>query len=108
MGNCLQVPSREEKTKLLDIEIEVGRTGTLTPTAVLEPIRLAGTSVSRASLHNEDYIKERDIRIGDTVLVQKAGEIIPQILEVDFDERDGSEIVFEMPKHCPEIGRAHV
>ncbi|MDU1174372.1 NAD-dependent DNA ligase LigA [Peptostreptococcus anaerobius] len=107
-ATAYKFPAEKKKTKLLDIEIEVGRTGTLTPTAVLEPIRLAGTSVSRASLHNEDYIKERDIRIGDTVLVQKAGEIIPQILEVDFDERDGSEIVFEMPKHCPVCGEETV
>ena len=103
-ATAYKFPAEKKKTKLIDIEIEVGRTGTLTPTAVLEPVRLAGTSVSRASLHNEDYIKERDIRIGDTVLVQKAGEIIPQVLEVDFDERNGSEQVFEMPKHCPVCG----
>lgn len=107
-ATAYKFPAEKKKTKLLGIEIEVGRTGTLTPTAVLEPVRLAGTSVSRASLHNEDYIKDRDIRIGDTVLVQKAGEIIPQVLEVDFDERDGSEQVFEMPRHCPVCGEETV
>jgi len=107
-ATAYKFPAEKKKTRLIDIEIEVGRTGTLTPTAVLEPVRLAGTSVSRASLHNEDYIIERDIRIGDTVLVQKAGEIIPQVLEVDFAERNGSEEIFEMPKNCPVCGEETV
>src|SRR3712207_232247 len=107
-ATAYKFPAEKKKTRLIDIEIEVGRTGTLTPTAVLEPVRLAGTSVSRASLHNEDYIIERDIRIGDTVLVQKAGEIIPQALEVDFAERNGSEEIFEMPKNCPVCGEETV
>lgn len=94
-------PAEKKKTKILDIIVEVGRTGTITPTAVLEPVRLAGTSVSRATLHNEDYIKEKDIRINDTVLVQKAGDIIPQVIEVIKDERDGSEKEFNMPDKCP-------
>lgn len=94
-------PAEKKKTKILDIIVEVGRTGTITPTAVLEPVRLAGTSVSRATLHNEDYIKEKDIRINDTVLVQKAGDIIPQVIEVIKDERDGSEEEFNMPDKCP-------
>ena len=94
-------PAEKKKTKILDIIVEVGRTGTITPTAVLEPVRLAGTSVSRATLHNEDYIREKDIRINDTVLVQKAGDIIPQVIEVIKDERTGNEIKFNMPNKCP-------
>ena len=94
-------PAEKKKTKIIDIIVEVGRTGTITPTAILEPVRLAGTSVSRATLHNEDYIKDKDIRINDTVLVQKAGDIIPQVLEVIKDERSGDEIEFKMPDECP-------
>lgn len=94
-------PAEKKKTKILDIIVEVGRTGTITPTAVLEPVRLAGTSVSRATLHNEDYIKEKDIKINDTVLVQKAGDIIPQVIEVIKEERSGEEIEFNMPNVCP-------
>ena len=94
-------PPEEKKTKLLSVDIQVGRTGVLTPTANLEPVRLAGTTVSRATLHNLNFIKERDIRIGDTVIVRKAGEIIPEILESVKSERDGSETPFEMPVLCP-------
>lgn len=94
-------PAEKKKTKILDIIVEVGRTGTITPTAVLEPVRLAGTTVSRATLHNQDYIKEKDIKINDTVLVQKAGDIIPQVLEVVKEERTGDEIEFNLPDKCP-------
>ena len=94
-------PAEQKKTKLIDIVVEVGRTGTITPTAILEPVRLAGTTVSRATLHNEDYITEKDIRIGDTVLVQKAGDIIPQVVEVIKEERTGDEIEFKLPDKCP-------
>lgn len=97
-------PPEEKKTKLLSIDIQVGRTGVLTPAANLEPVRLAGTTVSRATLHNINFISERDIRIGDSVIVRKAGEIIPEILESVKSDRDGSEIVFEMPKVCPSCG----
>lgn len=97
-------PPEKKPTKIKDIVIQVGRTGVLTPTAELETVRLAGTNVSRATLHNEDYIKEKDIRIGDTVLVQKAGEIIPEVVEVVLKERTGKEIVFSMPKICPVCG----
>ena len=97
-------PPEEKKTKLLSIDIQVGRTGVLTPAANLEPVRLAGTTVSRATLHNINFITERDIRIGDTVVVRKAGEIIPEILESVKSERDGTEVVFEMPKVCPSCG----
>lgn len=94
-------PAEKKKTKIIDIIVEVGRTGTITPTAVLEPVRLAGTSVSRATLHNEDYIREKDIKINDTVIVQKAGDIIPQVLEVVKEERTGDEVDFNMPNICP-------
>ena len=94
-------PAEQKKTKLIDIIVEVGRTGTITPTAILEPVRLAGTTVSRATLHNEDYINEKDIRIGDTVIVQKAGDIIPQVVEVVKDERTGDETIFKLPDKCP-------
>ncbi len=97
-------PPEEKRTKLLSIDIQVGRTGVLTPAANLEPVRLAGTTVSRATLHNINFIKERDIRIGDTVVVRKAGEIIPEILESIRTERDGTEQIFEMPTHCPSCG----
>ncbi|MGL6108134.1 NAD-dependent DNA ligase LigA [Romboutsia sp.] len=101
-------PAEKKKTKIIDIIVEVGRTGTITPTAVLEPVRLAGTSVSRATLHNEDYIREKDIKINDTVLVQKAGDIIPQVVEVVKEERTGEEIEFNMPDKCPVCNEATV
>lgn len=94
-------PPEEKRTKLLSIDIQVGRTGVLTPAANLEPVRLAGTTVSRATLHNINYIKERDIRVGDVVVVRKAGEIIPEILESVKSERTGAETEFEMPRVCP-------
>ena len=99
-------PPEIKETKLTDILIQVGRTGVLTPNAVLDSVRLAGTTVSRATLHNIDYIREKDIRIGDTVLVQKAGDIIPEVVSVVKEKRDGSEIVFEMPSVCPVCGAA--
>lgn len=101
-------PAERKETKLLDIVVEVGRTGTITPTAVLEPIRLAGTTVSRATLHNEDYINEKDIKINDTVLVQKAGDIIPQVVEIIKEKRTGEEIEFKMPEECPVCGEPTV
>lgn len=88
-------------TKLLKIEVQVGKTGTLTPVAHLEPVWLAGTTVSRASLHNDEEIKRKDIRVGDRVVVEKAGEIIPQVVAVKIDERDGSEKVYQFPTQCP-------
>lgn len=92
------------KTLLKDIIVNVGRTGTLTPVAILEGVNIDGSFVSRATLHNEDYIKDNDIRIGDKVIVKKAGEIIPQVVSSVKEERDGSEKVFEMPKNCPVCG----
>ncbi|MCX7710319.1 MAG: NAD-dependent DNA ligase LigA [Clostridia bacterium] len=97
-------PAEKKQTVIKDIWVNVGRTGVLTPNAVLEPVRLAGTTVSRATLHNMDYIKDKDIRIGDTVVVQKAGDIIPEVLEVVFEKRTGSEKEFLMPEQCPECG----
>jgi len=97
-------PPEQKKTKLLDITVAVGRTGVLTPTAVLSPVRLAGTTVSRATLHNIDYIRERDIKIGDYVTVQKAGDIIPEIVCVDKSTRTGEEKEFNMPVVCPSCG----
>lgn len=100
-ATAYKFPAEQKKTKLIDIIVEVGRTGTITPTAILEPVRLAGTTVSRATLHNEDYINEKDIKIGDTVLVQKAGDIIPQVVEVIKEERKGLEVTFKLPDKCP-------
>jgi len=97
-------PPEEKKTLLKDIIIQVGRTGALTPNAVLEPVRLAGTTVSRATLHNDDFIKERDIRIGDTVWVRKAGDIIPEVIGVDFSARPENAVPFKMPEYCPVCG----
>ncbi|NLW24260.1 MAG: NAD-dependent DNA ligase LigA [Clostridia bacterium] len=97
-------PAEQGVTKLVDILVRVGRTGAVTPTAILEPVRLAGTTVSRATLHNEDFIRDRDIRIGDYVVVQKAGDIIPEVVEVIKEKRTGEEIVFHYPTHCPECG----
>lgn len=97
-------PPEQKETKLLDVEIAVGRTGVLTPTAILSPVRLAGTTVSRATLHNEDFIRERDIHIGDTVVVQKAGDIIPEVVRAVAGKRDGSETEFHFPAVCPSCG----
>lgn len=97
-------PAERKESIIKDIVVQVGRTGVLTPTAVLEPVRLAGTTVSRATLHNEDYIKEKDIRIGDHVLVQKAGDIIPEVVLVIKEKRTGDESIFEMPDKCPVCG----
>lgn len=94
-------PARQATTRLLGIGIQVGRTGALTPVAHLEPTLLAGTTVARASLHNEDEIKRLDLKIGDYVMIEKSGEIIPQVLSVVTAKRDGSESVFEFPRTCP-------
>ncbi len=97
-------PPDKKRTKLLEIQVNVGRTGALTPLAILEPVTLAGTTVSRATLHNRDFIRDKDIRIGDTVLVQKAGDIIPEVLEPVRELRDGTEQEFQMPQTCPSCG----
>lgn len=97
-------PAEEAITKLYNIELSVGRTGVVTPTALLEPVKVAGTTVKRASLHNEDLIHEKDIRVGDTVVIKKAGDIIPEVVRVVIDQRAGDEQEFHMPKECPACG----
>jgi DNA ligase (NAD+) len=94
--------AEEVVTTLKAIELSVGRTGVVTPTAILEPVRVAGTTVQRASLHNEDLIREKDIKIGDQVVVKKAGDIIPEVVNVLVERRTGAEEEFRMPTHCPE------
>ncbi|MCM3575469.1 NAD-dependent DNA ligase LigA [Mesobacillus subterraneus] len=97
-------PAEEVVTTLKDIELSVGRTGVVTPTAILEPVQVAGTTVGRASLHNEDLIREKDIKIGDKVVIKKAGDIIPEVVNVLAEQRTGDEVEFHMPTECPECG----
>lgn len=113
VGNTVKVPRwaiaykfppDEQETKVLDIEWTVGRTGVVTPTAVMEPVTLAGTTVARASLHNPDYLREKDIRIGDTVKLHKAGDIIPEISEVVLAKRTEDSVEYQIPTECPECG----
>ncbi|MFO3719916.1 NAD-dependent DNA ligase LigA [Staphylococcus felis] len=94
-------PAEEVVSQLHDIELSIGRTGVVTPTAILEPVRVAGTTVSRASLHNEDLIHEKDIRIGDHVVIKKAGDIIPEVVRVILDRRPDDAKTYHMPTHCP-------
>lgn len=101
-AEAFKYPPEEKQTKLLNIEVHVGRTGVLTPIGVFEPVQLAGTTVSRASLHNEDYIAEKDIRVGDTVTLRKAGEIIPEVVSVAAHGEDS--VPFQMPSACPSCG----
>jgi len=105
---AFKYPPEKKPSRIVDIVVQVGRTGVLTPKAVLEPVRLAGTTVTNATLHNQDYIAEKDIRIGDTVIVQKAGEIIPEILEVDFSKRPENTVPYILPEVCPVCGAAVV
>jgi DNA ligase (NAD+) len=97
-------PAEIKETKLISISVQVGRTGVLTPNAELQPVRLAGTTVRKATLHNYDNIKDKDIRIGDIVRVRKAGDIIPEVIEPVIEKRNGNEIEFVMPEACPECG----
>ncbi len=97
-------PAEKQTTTIRDIKIQVGRTGVLTPLAILDTVHIAGSNVSRATLHNIDYIKEKDIRINDTVVVEKAGDIIPAVVEVLTENRNGNETEFNMPEKCPECG----
>lgn len=94
-------PAEQKTTKLLDIGVSVGRTGALTPFAIMEPVRVAGSTISRATLHNEDEIKRKDIRIGDFVIIQKAGDVIPEVVAPIVSKRTGNERFFKMPKKCP-------
>ena len=97
-------PPEEKETKVLDIELSVGRTGRITPTAVFEPIRLCGTTVSRATLHNQDYINDLGVGIGDTIVVYKSGEIIPKVKEVLHEKRPEGTVTFQIPSVCPVCG----
>jgi len=97
-------PPEKKETKLKEIVCQVGRTGAITPMAILEPVKVAGSTISKTTLHNEDFIKEKDLRIGDIVVIQKAGDVIPEIVESKKDKRNGSEIIFEMPRKCPVCG----
>ena len=98
-------PAEEAMTRVEDIFIGVGRTGVLTPTAILQPVLLSGSTVSRATLHNEDFIRDKDVRIGDTVIIHKAGEVIPEVIAVVPEKRSGKEKEFIMPAECPECGQ---
>lgn len=97
-------PAEQSTTKVLDIKVQVGRTGILTPVAVLSPVLVAGSTISRATLHNEDELNKKDVKIGDTVVIQKAGDVIPEVVKVLSDLRTGHEKKFEFPKECPVCG----
>lgn len=97
-------PPEKKETKLKEIAFQVGRTGAITPIAILEPIVVAGSKISKTTLHNEDFVKERDIKVGDTVIIQKAGDVIPEVIGVNKEKRTGEEKEFEMPKTCPVCG----
>lgn len=97
-------PPEKKETKLKEIICQVGRTGVITPMAILDPVKVAGSTISKTTLHNEDFIKEKGLKIGDTVVIQKAGDVIPEIVEVKLEKRTGKEIDFEMPKLCPVCG----
>lgn len=97
-------PPEKKETLLKDIVCQVGRTGAITPVAILEPVKVAGSTISQTTLHNEDFIREKDLMIGDTVVIQKAGDVIPEIVEVVKDKRDGTQREFVMPTKCPVCG----
>ncbi len=97
-------PPEKKETIVKDIVVQVGRTGAITPMAILEPVRVAGSLISKTTLHNEDYMKEKDIRIGDHVYIQKAGDVIPEVVEVQKEKRTGEEKMFQMPSKCPVCG----
>ena len=97
-------PPEQKETKLIDIVCNVGRTGVITPLAILKPVQVAGSTISKTTLHNEDFIKEKDLKIGDTVVIQKAGDVIPEIVKVIKEKRDGKEKEFKMPEKCPVCG----
>ncbi|HEY9721378.1 MAG TPA: NAD-dependent DNA ligase LigA [Oscillatoriaceae cyanobacterium] len=101
---AFKFPPIQATTKLCDIQIQVGRTGTLNPVAVLEPVEIGGVTVSKATLHNEEEIARKDLRIGDTVIVQRAGDVIPQVVKSVPEKRTGHETAFHMPEHCPVCG----
>ncbi len=97
-------PPEKKETKLKEIVCQVGRTGVITPMAILEPVKIAGSTISKTTLHNEDFIKEKELKIGDTVVIQKAGDVIPEIVAVKKEKRTGEEVPFDMPTTCPVCG----
>ena len=97
-------PPEQKETTLKEIQLQVGRTGVVTPLAILEPVKVAGSTISKTTLHNEDFIKSKDLRVGDHVIIQKAGDVIPEIVEVVASKRNGSEKEFKMPDKCPVCG----
>lgn len=103
---AFKYPAEEKTTRVIDIQVNVGRTGAITPVAVLEPVLLSGSTVKRASLHNEDVLAEKDVLIGDTVVIRKAGEVIPEVVRVVPEARTGQETAYIMPKQCPSCGSA--
>jgi DNA ligase (NAD+) len=103
-ASAFKYPAQQVRTRVLDIVVQVGRTGVLTPTAVFEPVDVGGVTVSRASLHNEDYVRAKDVRVGDAVIIQRAGDVIPEVVRVVTEERTGEETEFQMPRTCPACG----
>lgn len=101
---AFKFPARQEITRIQEIQVQVGRTGTLTPVAIMEPVQVGGVMVSRATLHNQDEIDRKDIRIGDWVVIQRAGDVIPEVVKVITSRRDGSERAFQLPAACPVCG----
>ena len=101
---AFKFPPKQETTKILDIIVQVGRTGALTPVAVMEPVRVGGVEVSRATLHNQDEIDKKDVRVGDTVVIQRAGDVIPEVVQVITSKRKATEKKFKMPSKCPVCG----
>jgi DNA ligase (NAD+) len=101
-------PPEEEMTRVIAIEVQVGRTGALTPVARLEPVLVGGVTVTNATLHNEDEVKRKDVRVGDTVIIRRAGDVIPEVVGVVLDKREKGSRIFHMPAHCPECGSAVV
>jgi DNA ligase (NAD+) len=99
-------PARQATTRIREIRVQVGRTGALTPVAILEPVKLSGTTITRSTLHNEDEIERKDIRVGDRVLIERSGDVIPRVVAVMKERRTGKEKKFDFPKHCPVCGSA--
>ena len=100
----INIHQSKKETKVTDIVCNVGRTGVITPLAILEPVQVAGSTISKTTLHNEDFIKDKDLKIGDTVIIQKAGDVIPEIVKVIREKRNGTEREFTMPSVCPVCG----
>ena len=108
MGNCSQIFCWSCNTKIINIEIQVGRTGALTPVAKVNSVNIGGVIVSNATLHNEDEINRKDIRIGDVVKIERAGDVIPHVIEVDKSKRDKTSKKFKFPTKCPSCGSATI